>query len=77
MLAPRSLRSWLAGLIVLAPAGAIRADGPAAPAQPAAPAAEEPGVSLLDAARAGSVGVSAEGTGDGQDRPQGHQQDQP
>ena len=59
-------RFWCAGLLVLAPIGLAGADEPVKPAPPTAqPAAEEPGVNLLEAAKAGSVAVEAEGTGDG------------
>jgi hypothetical protein len=66
MLASSNLRSWCAGLLILAPIGVARADDDAAKTRLASqPAAEEPGISLFDAARSGAVTVGAEGTGDG------------
>ena len=61
-----SIRSWCAGLVMLAPVGMAHAGDDAAKTKPASqPAADEPGINLFEAARAGAIAVSAEGTGDG------------
>jgi hypothetical protein len=60
MSASMNVRFWCAGLLALAPFSVGFADETAAAKQ-----AEEPGINLLDAARAGTVAIDAEGTGDG------------
>ena len=72
------LATCSSALLLLAPVGIARADEPAKTTRPTAqPAAEEPGINLLDATRAGSVAVEAEGPRRRPDDHQGHQPDQP
>jgi hypothetical protein len=61
-----SRRFLFAGLLALAPLGISRADDKPGSTKPTAqPVAEEAAINLLDAARSGTVAVSAEATGDG------------
>jgi hypothetical protein len=66
MSASTNVRFWCASLLALAPFSVgFAGDEPTTTAKPAAKPAEEPGINLLDAAKAGSVAIEAEGTGDG------------